>query len=97
MLMRKAILGACLILLVSAAHADDDEYKCQLKLIEAESLFNQKTNEKLLSEKAIEDINLFLDEADEACIQGDQKGVNEALDKVNELVSSATNSGQKDQ
>lgn len=97
--LRKGIVaGACLMLLIgSAAHAADDRLACELRLSQAESLVDQKINQKLLSEDAVEDINLLLDEADEACTLEDGKGLNEALDKVNELVSAATKPSQKNQ
>jgi hypothetical protein len=99
--LRKGIVtGAGLILLIgSAAHAADDKLECELKLSHAESLVDQKINQKLLSEDDVEAINLLLDEADEACTREnpDFKGANEALDKVNKLVSAATKPSQKDQ
>ena len=97
--LRKGIVtGAGLILLIgSAAHAADGKLECELKLSHAESLVDQKINQKLLSEDDVETINLLLDEADEACTKEDLHGANEALDKVNELVSAATKPSQKNQ
>ncbi len=81
-----------MLAIAQRGHADN-ELECRRRLIDAEPLFNQRLDAKLLSEQDVEEIALLLDKTDEACTLGDGKGLNEALD---ELMPSAQQKGQTD-
>lgn len=90
--MRKRIVtGACLMLLMGgAAYATDDQSAaCEAKLSQAETLVDQKVEEKLLSEGDVEEVNMLLDEADALCTEGKYAEASKTLANVNKLVSAA--------
>jgi len=88
--MRKRIVtGACLMLLMGAAYAADDQAACEAKLSQAETLVEQKVEAKALSEDDVEKANLLLDEADALCTDGKYAEATKTLANVNKLVAAA--------
>ena len=97
--MRKGIVtGACLIVLMSgAAHADNDQTACEIKLSQTEAFVDHKIEQKLLSEGDVENINMLLDEADALCTEGKYAEAAKTLANVRKMVAAATKPSQQGQ
>jgi len=91
--MRKRIVtGACLIMLMGgAAYAADDQAAvdaCTEELARVEGLFHDKIEgENSMSEDAVEQASLLLDDADAACTEGNVAEAQKSLAAVTKLVT----------
>ena len=92
--MRRIVIGACLVFLVSgAAWATEDKaaaQKCTARLIQAEAHFYRKIKAKALSEAKAEEITELLDDADRFCTEGKYSKARTTLGKVRKMASKAS-------
>lgn len=76
------------VLTGSASYAQEDEHQaCMDQLAKTESLVDERVNAKALDEGEVEDVNMLLDEADEACTEGKFKKAKNKLTNVKKLVT----------
>jgi precorrin-6B methylase 2 len=82
------VIGACIVaLLGGTAYAVDSEQACMDQLAKAEAAVDQQVEAKALSEGDVEDANLYLDETDAACTEGNFKKATENLANVNKMLA----------
>lgn len=86
-MLKPIVISACLAVLMGGTAFAQDEQSCMDQLAKTEALVDERVQAKALAEGEVEDVNMLLDEADQACTEGRYKKATKTLANVKKIVT----------